>query len=225
MSSRTDRRSKRVRRTRPRAGHRRAPWMWVALSAIVLVAAVAAVLATRGDNSTAAAAAIEQNRPVQVSGNPLPKLTTGPDAAVGAVIPELRGASFDGTSVDVTRNGQAKLVLFVAHWCPVCQREVRLLTDFLRTNPLPAGVQLVAVSTATDPNKPNSPPSSWLADERWPGPVLADSVDSAAAQAFGVSGFPYFVAVDGNGHVVERTKGMITTDQFTSLAHKALAVD
>jgi hypothetical protein len=27
------------------------------------------------------------------------------------------------------------------------------------------------------------------------------------------------------GHVVERAKGMLTTDQFTALAHKALGVD
>jgi hypothetical protein len=192
---------------------------------VVAVAAVTAVVTSRSDHSTASAAVIEQTRPVQVTGDSLPKLTTGPDPAVGATIPELRGASFDGTPVDVTRTGQAKLVLFVAHWCPVCQREVALLTDFLRTNPLPAGVQLVTIATATNPNKPNYSPSAWLASQHWPNPILADSPDTVAAQAFGVSGFPYFVAVDSSGHVVARNKGMITTDQFTALAHKALAID
>jgi len=43
-----------------------------------------------------------------------------------------------------------------------------------------------------------------------------------AADAFGLSAFPYFVAVDGSGKVVARTTGEITTDEFTNLAAKSL---
>ena len=183
-----------------------------------------AVAASRGGGSNAAAGT-EQTRPVEVTGAPLPTLGTGPDAAVGSVIPELHGASFDGTPVDVTRAGQAKLILFVAHWCPHCQREVPLLADFLRSHTLPAGVQLVTVATATSADLPNYPPSAWLANQHWPAPILADSADSAAAKAFGLPGYPYFVAVDSAGHVVARTSGEITTDQFMNLAQRALSVD
>jgi thiol-disulfide isomerase/thioredoxin len=180
---------------------------------------------SRGSGNNTAAAGVEQTRPVQVVGDSLPQLQTGTDPAVGTLIPELHGASFDGTPVDVTRTGQAKLILFVAHWCPHCQREVPLLASYLRSNPLPTGFELVTVATATSPDQPNYPPSTWLANVQWPSPVLADSSDSAAAQAFGLPGYPYFVAVDSTGHVVARTSGEITTDQFMQLAHQALGVD
>jgi hypothetical protein len=100
-----------------------------------------------------------------------------------------------------------------------------LLADFLRSHPLPAGVQLVTVATATSADLPNYPPSTWLANEHWPAPILADSSDSAAAKAFGLPGYPYFVAVDSTGHVVARTSGEITTDQFMNLAQRALGID
>ena len=77
----------------------------------------------------------------------------------------------------------------------------------------------------TSPNQPNYPPSAWLADESWPTPVLADSTDSAAAKAFGLPGYPYFVAVDRTGRVVARTSGEITTDQFAALAQQASAAE
>jgi thiol-disulfide isomerase/thioredoxin len=186
---------------------------------------VIAIAASRGSSGNSVAAGTEQTRPVQVTGDPLPTLTTGQDPAVGMLIPELHGASFDGTPVDVTRGGQAKLILFVAHWCPHCQREVPLLSNYLSTHPLPAGVQLVTVATATSPDQPNYPPSTWLANQHWPSPILADSSDSTAAQAFGLPGYPYFVAVDSTGHVVARTSGEITTDQFMNLAQRALGVD
>ena len=41
--------------------------------------------------------------------------------------------------------------------------------------------------------------------------------------AFGLSAFPYFVAVDGSGKVVARTSGEITTGQFAELAQSALS--
>jgi len=185
---------------------------------------VIAIVASRGGANTTAAG-IEQTQPVQIDGEALPVLANGPDAAIGSLIPELHGSSFDGTPVDVTRTGQAKLIVFLAHWCPHCQREVSLLSGFLRSNPLPAGVQLVTVATSTSPDRPNYPPSTWLTDAHWPGPILADSSDSAAANAFGLSGFPYMVAVDSTGHVVARTSGEITTGQFTALAQRSLGID
>ena len=51
---------------------------------------------------------------------------------------------------------------------------------------------------------------------------MADSADTKAASAFGLTAFPYFVAVDGSGKVVARTTGEITTDEFADLAAKAL---
>jgi hypothetical protein len=82
---------------------------------------------------------------------------------------------------------------------------------------LPDGVDLVSVSTAIDPSRPNYPPDAWLADEGWTAPALVDADDSAA-QAVGLSAYPFFVAVDGDGRVVFRTSGELTADQLDAIA-------
>jgi hypothetical protein len=44
--------------------------------------------------------------------------------------------------------------------------------------------------------------------------VIADDEAGTAATTFGLSAFPYFVAVDADGTVVARASGELTTDQF-----------
>jgi thiol-disulfide isomerase/thioredoxin len=200
------------------------PWLWIGTGAVVVVLALAAILSSSGGgDKKQPAAGVEETRPVTVTGTALAKYdSNGNDPAVGQAAPELRGQSFDGKPVEIRNDGRAKLVLFVAHWCPHCQREVPLLTDFLKSHSLPSGVDLYTVSTGVSAKSPNYPPSAWLDRVGWKAPTLADSDKQAAADAFGLSAFPYFVAVDGSGKVVARTSGEITTDQFTALAEKAL---
>ncbi|MDQ1489233.1 MAG: hypothetical protein QOJ23_1747 [Actinomycetota bacterium] len=200
------------------------PWLWIGVAAVVLVLAVAALVSSGGSGGKKKpAAGVEETRPVVVTGAALPELAqSGADPAVGKEIPEVRGQSFDGSPVDIRNDGRPKLILFVAHWCPHCQREVPLLTDYLKSHPLPKGVDIYAVATATSPQRPNYPPSAWLAKVGWKAPTMADSDDAKAANAFGLNAFPYFVAVDGSGKVVARTTGEITTDDFAGLAAKAL---
>ncbi len=50
---------------------------------------------------------------------------------------------------------------------------------------------------------------------------MADSSDFAAARAFGLPAFPYFVALDSHGKVVGRTSGEISTVDFAKLVTKA----
>jgi cytochrome c biogenesis protein CcmG/thiol:disulfide interchange protein DsbE len=143
-------------------------------------------------------------------------------AAVGATAPILRGSSFDGTAVRIEPgDGTRKIILFVAHWCPHCQREAPLLVDFLAANPLPDDIELVAVSTGVDANAPNYPPQGWLAEEGWRAPVLADSADNDAAAAYGLTSYPYFVALRGDGSVVARVTGELTAEQFAALVAAA----
>lgn len=201
--------------------HRRARWLWMGLGIAVATAALIAVLASSGSNNAKTASGVEQTRDVQVTGTALAAFADGADTAVGQPIPEVQGAGFDGTPISITRDGKAKVLVFVAHWCPHCQKEVPILAAYLPTHPMPADVQLVTVSTSTSPDRPNYPPSAWLADERWPGATIADSGNGAAASAFGLTSLPYFVAVDKNGNVVARTSGEITTDQFDTLVKQA----
>jgi cytochrome c biogenesis protein CcmG, thiol:disulfide interchange protein DsbE len=202
------------------------PWLWIGVAAVVLVLLVAAIVSSGGSGgkkSKSSAAGLQQTRPVTVTGTPLASLpSSGDDPAVGKQIPEVKGQSFDGTPVDIGNDGRPKLVLFVAHWCPHCQREVPLLSGYLKSHPLPAGVDLYTVATATSSARPNYPPSAWLSKVGWKAPTMADSDDGKAANGFGLSAFPYFVAVDGSGKVVARTTGEITTDDFAALAARTL---
>jgi thiol-disulfide isomerase/thioredoxin len=135
-------------------------------------------------------------------------------------LPTVEGQSFTGERVVIKPDGHPHVVLFVAHWCPHCQREIPLLSANLRANPLPASVEMVTVSTSVTPAAPNYPPQTWLTRERWPTPVLADDDKRDAGAAFGLSGFPYFVFADAQGKVVARTSGEITVTQFRDMVNR-----
>lgn len=180
---------------------------------VVAIAAIVAVVATSDDQETGAG--LEQTRPVTITGTPLPAPTdTGADPAVGATAPTVTGATFDGTPVTIDA-GRPTLLVFLAHWCPHCQREVPLLTDWETGGGVPEGVAVIGVATGTTADRPNYPPSEWLEREQFPFPVLVDSVDSDAAEAFGLRSYPYFVALDSNGRVVARASGSVDPTTLT----------
>jgi thiol-disulfide isomerase/thioredoxin len=192
------------------------------IGGVVLVLAVIAVLFAGGGSSSKAIAGEVQD--VTVQGTALPTLAdSGSDPAAGMTIPTLTGKSFDGTPVTVGPTGSPQLILFVAHWCPHCQREVPLLSEWMKGGGMPAGVQLTTIATGTSPDAPNYPPSAWLAKNNWPSPIMADSANQDAANAFGLPGYPYFVLVDGEGKVVARTSGEITTDQLETLLQQLVS--
>jgi thiol-disulfide isomerase/thioredoxin len=130
------------------------------------------------------------------------------------------GQRFDGNPIAITGPGRPKVVVFIAHWCPHCQKEVPLLTQHLGGN-LPADVDLYAVSTAAEEARGNYPPGRWLRAENWPVQTLLDDAQGSAAQAYGLSSYPFFVAVDASGTVVDRRAGELTTAEFDQLLAKA----
>ncbi|MFM8238615.1 MAG: TlpA family protein disulfide reductase [Actinomycetota bacterium] len=200
----------------PGSAKRRIPFVAI-VGAVVVVAGVLAIILSRGSDDPAPAGT-EQTRPVVVTGSPLPEYEADatPDPAVGKEIPGLAGENFAGDPVRIAPNGKAKVVIFVAHWCPHCQREVPILAPDLRDEPLPAGVEAFAVSTAVDPAAPNYPPSEWLAGVDWPTPILADDAQRKASTAYGLSAFPYFVFVNADGTVSSRVTGEIPVSEFRS---------
>ena len=176
-----------------------------------------AIVAQRNDTSTASNAA--QTHAVTLTGAALPSYdsTAATDPAVGTAIPTVSGTSLlTGAPVKVTNDGKPKVLLFVAHWCPHCQREVPLLAADLNKTPLPAGVEMYTISTGVNASAPNYPPSRWLTGVKWPTPVLADDANSTAAQSFGLSAYPYFVFVDAQNHVVARSSGEMPLAEFRS---------
>jgi thiol-disulfide isomerase/thioredoxin len=197
------------------------PLLW-ALAVLVGLLAIAAVVITRDDEPAGQATA--ETGTVSVTGTALPQFPSGggSDPAVGRQAPELRGTGFDGQARSITRDGTPKVVIFLAHWCPHCQREVPLVVDWLAGG-RPAGVELVSVATGTDEHQPNYPPSAWLAREGWTVPVLADDAAGTGARAFGLSAFPYFVFLDADGKVVQRTAGELPIDQLQAAVRRIAA--
>jgi thiol-disulfide isomerase/thioredoxin len=224
----TNRRSSKAapRRTRDSAATRGARfdarWILGGAAVVVVVAALAAVVLARPD-STGAGSLANGSPPGTTpsfagSATALPAFvaTTG-DPAVGRPIPEVTGRSFDGSPVAIRADGRPKLLLFLAHWCPHCQREVPVVQAWLDAGRLPGSVDLISVATATDPARPNYPPSDWLRRERWRPPVLADTSNDVADR-FGLSAFPYWIAVRADGTVATRVTGELSPAQLDVLA-------
>jgi thiol-disulfide isomerase/thioredoxin len=197
---------------------RRIPVAGIALGVVAAAIVAAIVFTGGGDDDTAFGSVV-------VSGAALPGFTgsgaIADDPAVGAAMPSVDGADFDGTEVAIGPDGVAKGVLFLAHWCSHCQAEVPRVVEWLATTGGVPGVEIAAVSTAMDPVQVNYPPDEWLEREGWPTPVLVDDEDGTAFAAFGGTSFPYWVFVDAEGRVVARTAGELditTLEAFLTLA-------
>lgn len=221
QQARQSRRDAARRRERAAA---RPGWLLPAAAAVIVVAvgAVAVVLGGGGDTSplpsAQASASLGSGAAPTVTGASLPRFEDPTDdPAVGQVAPTVVGSSFDGSQVTIGGTGRATMIVFLAHWCNHCQAEVPVVQAWLDRGSLPDGVDLVSVSTSTDPNAPNYPPDEWLAREGWTPPVAVDPTGSIA-QAYGLSAFPYFVFVDADGTVVGRQVGELAPEVLDQVA-------
>jgi thiol-disulfide isomerase/thioredoxin len=193
-----------------------------AIIAIVIGGAAIVAISSSGSDSASTTGSISEFSDITVSGEALPSfdsVSTATDAAIGLPAPVVSGKGFTGTEITTDGAGTPTLLVFLAHWCPHCQREVPLLVEWEKDGKTPTGVDVIAVATGTDPANPNFPPSEWLAREEFPAlwPVIADSADKKAANAFGLSGYPYFVLVDAQGNVFKRLSGEIPMDELTAI--------
>ena len=194
----------------------------IVLLGVVALALIAVVvgLVSGGDDDDSTASAGE-TRDVEVRGDALPPLEDpAVDPAVGQPVPVVTGETFAGDAVTIPGDGPT-VVVFLAHWCPHCQREVPSLVEHFEENGMPEGVDVLAVSTSVDESAPNYPPSKWLEREGWDVPTLYDDEAGSAARAFGLSAFPFFVAIDADGNVVARTSGELEGPQVEALLDAA----
>jgi len=208
-SSRGSRRD--AARARERAADRRRWLLPVLVVGVLAAAAIGAIVLTgSGDGGSSArpsegpggSASVAPGAGPVVSGAPLPVFSTpAGDPAVGATIPTVTSPTGS-----IAIDGRPKVLLFVAHWCPHCQNEVPLVQSWIDGGGLPADVDLITVSTAIDPNRPNYPPDAWLTGEGWTSPVITDPTN-AVANAYGLSAFPYWVFVNADGTVAGRLTG------------------
>ena len=193
-----------------------------AIIAIVIGGAAIVAITSSGSDSASTTGSISEFSDITVSGEALPSfdsVSTATETAIGLPAPVVSGKGFTGTEITTDGAGTPTLLVFLAHWCPHCQREVPLLVEWEKDGKTPTGVDVIAVATGTDPANPNFPPSEWLAREEFPAlwPVIADSADKKAANAFGLSGYPYFVLVDAQGNVFKRLSGEIPMDELTAI--------
>lgn len=157
---------------------------------------------------------------VQVDGEPLARYPgpTGADPAAGTVAPEVSGEDFYGRDVEIIPDGRPKLLVFLAHWCPHCQNELPVVTDWLADGGLPAGVDLIAIAAGTSNVQPNFPPGPWFEREGYTGRVVVDDERQTVATAFGLSGYPYWVFLDADHAVVSRASGAIGREEIARVA-------
>jgi cytochrome c biogenesis protein CcmG/thiol:disulfide interchange protein DsbE len=200
-----------------------------AIIAIIIGGAAIVAISSSGSKSDTATGAVSEFSDITVTGDALPafdSVSTAIDTAIGMPAPVISGKGFTGTSITTEGTGTPMLVVFLAHWCPHCQREVPLLVQWEKDGKTPTGIDVIAVATGTDPANPNYPPSEWLAREQFPAlwPVIADSKDKAAANAFGLSGYPYFVLVDAQGNVFKRASGEVAMDDLTAMINQMIGV-
>ncbi|MBT8212167.1 MAG: TlpA family protein disulfide reductase [Acidimicrobiia bacterium] len=146
---------------------------------------------------------------VEVTGTNLAPLLSNDDPAIGELAATIVGEDFDGNRVAIEPDGNPKVVMFLAHWCSFCQAEVPVVQAWLNAGGLPAGTEMIAVSTSVNAGRDNYPPSAWLEREGFTAPVIADSEDGLVAQAFGMSGTPFYAFLDGDNNLVRRVSGQI----------------
>ena len=158
-----------------------------------------------------------------VAGSALPQFPeSGADKAVGLTFPDLTGVKVtDSSPLAITNDGRPKVIIYLAHWCPHCQKEVPLLTGWIADNGMPQGVDLNAVSTGVAKDRGNYPPADWLIKEQFPVPTLADDAKNTAFGAAGLTSFPSFVAVGADGTVKVRAAGELSIAQFEQVLEAA----
>jgi cytochrome c biogenesis protein CcmG, thiol:disulfide interchange protein DsbE len=207
-------------------------WLWAGIVGIVAVALGIAVWSTSDGGGTVsqgttatdnASSSAAETQPVTVDGAALPAPPeTGDDLAIGVTPPTLNGFRFDGSAMDITPGGRPTMVVFLAHWCPHCNNEIPVLQGWVESGSAPADLEIIGVSTAVNAQRENYPPSKWITDKAWAWPVLADSVASDAAIAYGVGAFPTLVVIGADGTVKARSSGELPVADLDALVQQAI---
>lgn len=204
-------------------------------AAIAAIVAVVLVVGGGSSSSSTTTSTIASNngdvvtaaefQPVEAEGEMLLALEDPDnDPARGKIAPVVNGFGFDGAPLTIEPTGKPMLVVFLAHWCPHCNAEIPRLIEWKDSGAMPADLGVVGVSTGARDDAPNWPPSQWVVDKAWPWPVMADNEDQSAAVAFGVSGYPGLILLNGDGKVLARRSGEAGIDELKAWAQEFLPV-
>jgi cytochrome c biogenesis protein CcmG/thiol:disulfide interchange protein DsbE len=224
--------------TAPAPSKKPLPWLWIGLAVVIIAAAVIAVVSSGDDeglsvgsvpeNSTVVSGAPGESKgevwPITVTGTALdPWVSEDDDPTIGTTAPGLSGFTFDGSAVNVDPSAGPVMLVYLAHWCPHCNRELPKLLEWKAGGGVPDGLQVIGVTTAVNPDRDNYPPSEWIVNMGWDWPVLADSENNDAAVAMGVSSFPFVIIIGTDGTVLTRWAGEVGVDGIQERVDAALA--
>jgi cytochrome c biogenesis protein CcmG, thiol:disulfide interchange protein DsbE len=184
----------------------------IALVGLAIVAFVGVVAVLSANEGADLPSLSEFAGTVDVAGEPIGVAypEEGPDPAVGLPAPQLTMLDLDDQEVVLGAPGRAQVLVFLAHWCPVCDQELPVLRDVIAAGGVPDDVDLIFVATGLDPGRPNWPPTKWLSDAGLSGvTTVRDDTDGRAFGSFGLRAYPAWAVVDRDGIVQGRHQGLL----------------
>ena len=189
---------------------------FIIAGAVILVLGLAIAIGVTLSSEPVAAGLPEGE--TTVTGDLLPEFAGENDdnIALGLAAPIFSAPNENSEIVSLEKNGNAKALLFLAHWCGYCQKEVPVVQGFIDSAGVPPGVDVIAIATSIDRGRENYPPQKWLADEGWSETQLYD-LDREICNAYGLSAFPYWVFLDKDLNVVARRTGNLPADMVGAL--------
>ena len=189
---------------------------FIIAGAVILVLGLAIAIGVTLSSEPVAAGLPEGE--TTVTGDLLPEFAGENDdnIALGLAAPIFSAPNENSEIVSLEKNGNAKALLFLAHWCGYCQKEVPVVQGFIDSSGVPPGVDVIAIATSIDRGRENYPPQKWLADEGWSESQLYD-LDREIGNAYGLSAFPYWVFLDKDLNVVARRTGNLPADMVGAL--------
>ena len=213
------RKNKKAQATRARTQK----FVMLAIVAVVVLAGGVAIVSggssggSTPTDSTAVAGGPGEYQDSEIVGDSLPQMPdTGEDSAIGMKVPEIRAKNFDGgpVSLRIASIKRPTMVVFLAHWCPHCNREIPRILELDSKGGIPSSLRVVGVATGSRDDQPNWPPSTWLDDMGWKWETAADSQDQKIFSAYGGTSFPTMVLVAPDGTVKNRFSGEVEVDDL-----------
>lgn len=192
--------------------------IWVAVGLLAVVGTFWLAISSAGDDPSN----LYENPafgPIELDGDAIGVFTGQgidlSDAAIGLRAPVITGEDYNGAPLTIGNDGKPKILVFLAHWCQFCQAEVPRLNARFNGAISEDGVDFYAVATSTNSTRGNFPPAPWIDNSGVKFPTVMDNVAQDAAQAYGLSAFPFWVAINADGTIAGRGSGGFSAEQIT----------
>ena len=134
---------------------------FIIAGAVILVLGLAIAIGVTLSSEPVAAGLPEGE--TTVTGDLLPEFAVENDdnIALGLAAPVFSAPNENSEIVSLEKNGNAKAIIFLAHWCGYCQQEVPVVQEYVDLIGIPDGIDLIAVATSIDRARDNYPPVSY----------------------------------------------------------------